>query len=334
MDPKDEQNDLAAYAAAFDEDMMPPRDEEAPAGGITPSNEDAPAQSDGATGGEPAAVVLAVADGEQIEQAQGDAAADATTTTADEDLDDAPLDPKEEQRRRSWEGRLRAREAELERKEAELRTKGGQVEMPRAESGESGESQQTEAMEQAADQLAASGDKEGAEAVEQVAEQVESGELTAAQAMKILADDFGEDFVKLISTIAGAQAKEAAGKIAQEATGQFGQTLEQVIGNIADDRERAHFEAIADAHPDFLQVSEAPEFNEFIKQYPDGERIAEGGSAREIVKLLSKFKEANKPAPTEPDPALDAAQGVRSGGMRLPEAPVKAEGYEDAWNQY
>lgn len=334
MDPKDEQNDHAAYVAAFDEDMAPPREEE-PVGGITPSNEDAPAQNDGNTGGEPAAVVLAVADGEQMERAEGAATADATTTSADED--DAPLDPKEEQRRRSWEGRLRAREAELERKEAELRAKAGQAEMPRAEAGEGdepGESKQTEAMEQAADQLAASGNKEGAEAVEQVAEQVESGELTAAQAMKILADDFGEDFVKLIATIAGAQAKEAAGKIAQEATGQFGQTLESVIGNIADDRERAHFEAIADKHPDFNDVASTPEFAEFIKQYPDGERIADGGTAREIVKLLDKFKEAQKPAASEPDPALDAAQGVRSGGMRLPEAPVKAEGYESAWDQF
>ena len=329
-----EQDDLAAYAAAFDEDMAPPAvDDAGPVGGITPPADDAPAQNDGATGGEPAAVVLAVADGEQIENAEGAATADATTTSAGEDLSEEPTDPKELQRIRSWEGRLRAREAELARKEAELAK--GRTEMPRAEeSGEGGESQASEGLEQAAEQLAADGNKEGADAVEQVAEQVESGEITPAQAMKILADDFGEDFVKLIQTIAGAQAKEAASKVAQEATGQFGQTIEQVIGNIADDRERAHFEAIADAHPDFMDVTETPEFNEFIKQYPDGERIADGGTAREIVKLLSKFKEANKPAPTEPDPAIDAAQGVRSGGLRLPEAPVKAEGYEAAWDQF
>lgn len=322
-----EQDDLAAYAAAFDEDMVPPAvDDAGPVGGITPPADDAPAQNDGATGGEPAAVVLAVADGEQIENAEGAATADATTTSASEDLSEEPTDPKELQRIRSWEGRLRAREAELAKKEAALKSQAG--------GDEPGEGQASEGLEQAAEQLAADGNKEGADAVEQVAEQVESGEITPAQAMKILADDFGEDFVKLIQTIAGAQAQEAASKVAKEATGQFGQTIEQVIGNIADDRERAHFETIADAHPDFLEVTETPEFNEFIKQYPDGERIADGGTAREIVKLLSKFKEASKPAPSEPDPAIDAAQGVRSGGLRLPEAPMKAEGYEAAWDQF
>lgn len=327
-----EQEDLAAYTAAFDEDMAPPpADDTDPAGGIALPGADAPAQNDGATGGEPAAVVLNAAGDEQSGQVNAAPAENAEPVSADED--DAPLDPKEEQRRRSWEGRLRAREAELERKEAELRAKAGQTEMPRAEQGEA-ETTQTEAMEQAADQLAADGNKEGAEAVEQVAEQVESGELTPAQAMKILADDFGEDFVKLISTIAGAQAKEAASKVAQEATGQFGQTVQEIIDTIVDDKARSHFEAIANKHPDFADIAATPEFSEFTKTYPNGEQIAASGSARDIVKMLDQFKEANKPAPTEPDPALDAAQGVRSGGLRLPEAPVKAEGYEDAWNQF
>lgn len=308
--------DEQAFMAAFNEG------EEAPApmaaeepGGMPVTVEDAASEGTATAEGEPAAVAVA---------AEGEVA-------AEEPDADGPTDPKEIQRQKSWEGRLRAREAELAEREAKL----SKTDMPRAEPAEiaePGEGSESEAMEKAADQLAASGDEAGAEKVEQMAEQVESGDLTAEQAMKILSEDFGPEFVKMIEVIAGSKAQAAASKVAQEATGQLGQSVQEIIDTIVDDKARSHFETIAAKHPDFADVAATPEFNEFVKSYPGGEEIAAAGSAKDIVKMLDKYKSNQKPA--EPDPAVDAAEGVRSSGMRLPEAPSKADGYEDAWSQF
>jgi DNA-binding TFAR19-related protein (PDSD5 family) len=321
-------DDEAAYAAAFDEEMQAqPEASEDEAFGITPEAEDAPASSDAATEGEPAAVALVV-DGEAMEDEAGQAMADATADEASAqpgEEDEGPLDPKEEQRRKSWEGRLRAREEELARREAEMNARG--------KPAEPAESSESEAIEEAAATLAEDGDEQGAEAVEEVADKVESGELTADQAMKILAEDFGPEFVKMIEAIASSKAEAAGRQIAEQATSALGQSVQEIIDNIVDDRARSHFEKIADAHPDFDQIAGTPEFTEFAKAYPDGERIAEAGNARQIIKMLNEFKASSKKEEA-PDPAVDAAEGVRSSGMRLPQQPTKASGYEDAWDQF
>lgn len=321
-------DDERAYAAAFGEDMAAaPQQADDESFGIMPPGEDAPSASDGDAGGEPAAVTTsAEADAGGEAPAGDEPAAAGEADLADEDL---PTDPKELQRLKSWEGRVRAREAQLAEREAKL----AKADMPRAE--EPGEGAKSEAMEQAAETLAAEGDDAGAEKVEQVAEQVESGDLTAEQAMKILAEDFGPEFVKMIEVIAGSKAQAAASKVAQDATGQLSQSVQEIIDTIVDDKARSHFEAIANKHPDFVDVAATPEFEEFKKSYPDGEKIASEGSAKDIVKMLDEFKAGKQaPAADVPDPAVDAAEGVRSSGMRLPEAPTKAEGYEDAWSQF
>lgn len=323
-------DDDAEYAAAFDEDMRSaPEPSEDEAFGITPPAEDAPASSDAATEGEPAAVALVVADGEAMqeegEQAMAEATADEASAQPGEE-DEGPLDPKEEQRRKSWEGRLRAREEEIARREAEMSS--------RAKPAETAESSESEAIEEAAATLAEDGDEQGAEAVEEVADKVESGELTADQAMKILAEDFGPEFVKMIEAIASSKAEAAGRQIAEQATSALGQSVQEIIDNIVDDRARSHFEKIADAHPDFDQIAGTPEFSEFAKAYPEGERIAENGNARQIVKMLNDFKASSAKQEKAPDPAVDAAEGVRSSGMRLPQQPSKANGYEDAWDQF
>ena len=50
--------------------------------------------------------------------------------------------------------------------------------------------------------------------------------------------------------------------------------------------------------------------------------------------MLNEFKKTlNKD--TEPEnPAVAAAEGVRSAGIRIPQQPTKADGYEDAWDQF
>jgi len=325
--------DEAAYAAAFGEEMAPTTTED-DSFGLDPKEEIA-ASADGAAAdnaadapaGDSETLAVAVVDEGEIDRAAEQKVADATTTTADEEQDQ-PTDPKEIQRQKSWEGRLRAREEELARREAELKAMMEGKGKTSAEAGDGAPNE--DAMQQAAEQLEAEGNTEGAEAVEEVAERVESGELTPQQAMEILAEDFGPEFVKMIQVIAVSQAEGAA----KNAIGKVERSVDGLIASITDDRARSHFETIADAHPDFNDLASSPEFAEFAKNYPDGDRITQAGTAREIVKMLNKYKEGLKPAQNEPDPALDAAEGVRSAGLRLPETPVKADGYEDAWSQF
>ena len=315
MNQQQMNDDEQAYAAAFDEEMTPaaePSEDEA--FGLTPPVEDAPATSDAGTEGEPPAVAMIIAEDEP--ETVAEQAGEPTPEPASED--EGPTDPKEIQRQKSWEGRLRAREEELARREAALRS----------------QAQSTEGLEDAAEKLEDSGEPEKAKAVEQAADAIENGDMTAEQAMKVLADDFGPEFVRMIEAIAASKAEAAGRTIAERATGELGKSVQSIIDNIVDDRERRHFEAIADAHPDFAEISENPEFAEFAKSYQDGERIASEGSAREINKMLSDFKKSRQQEPQKPDPAVEAAEGVRSSGLRLPAAPSQADGYEDAWKEF
>lgn len=317
MNQQQIRDDEQAYAAAFDEDMTPavePGEDEA--FGLTPPAEDAPAASNAGTEGEPPSVAIVIAEDEPETRAEH--AAEPTPEPANEG--DEPMDPKEIQRQKSWEGRLRAREEELARREAALKALAP--------------SEPTEGLEDAAEQLEDAGEPEKAKAVEQAADAIESGEMTAEQAMKVLADDFGPEFVRMIEAIAASKAEAAGRTIAERAAGELGQSVQSIIDNIVDDRERRHFEAIADAHPDFAEISENPEFAEFAKSYQDGERIASEGSAREINKMLSDFKKSRQQEPQKPDPAVEAAEGVRSSGLRLPTAPTQADGYEEAWKDF
>ena len=69
-------DDEAEYAAAFDEDMMPPAAAEGEGMGMTPPTEDAPAGNDAATEGEPEAVALVVADADAMQEGAEKQAAD------------------------------------------------------------------------------------------------------------------------------------------------------------------------------------------------------------------------------------------------------------------
>lgn len=250
-----------------------------------------------------------------------------------------PDDPKDSQRQKSWEGRLRAAEEDLKAREEALRA--------REESAKTREEPAQE-VEPAQDEQASA-----SEAVEQVAEQVESGELTAEQAIKALSDDFGDEFAKMISVLINAKAAEAASKVADEKVGSINKAVEDLISGISDDKARGHFEAIADAHPDFMEMSGGEQMKSYLAGLPDEERAAaeqvvERGSARQIIKLLDAVKAAAPVEPKEPDEpeeiqavadperdaAMDAAEGVRSSGLKLPEKPGKGDDYESAWSEF
>lgn len=348
-------DDEKEFAAAFDEDQAPAasmsEDEEfgmaeaAPAQPVAEAKDGAPevaAEDAGeASDGESPAVALVI-DGGEIEAAADQAGAkDSAEVAADQEpvvaVEDEPAKQpadmdKEIQRLKSWEGRLKAMEAKLKAAGADT------------------EEEQTEAVAEAIETSAEATDTPAdEEKVEQIAEQVEDGQMSVQQAMKQLSDDFGDEFVKMIEAIATAKAREAGTQVVGELKG----TVDEIIADITDNKARSHFEKIADAHPDFNEVGESEEFKGYIESLPDDQKGAAletiaGGSAKQIIKLLSDFKATGAKAAEQlteaqgesivdqavDESAMDAAEGVRSSGMKLPDAPQKADDYASAWDQF
>lgn len=345
-------DDQDAYSAAFNEETQPAKEmSEDEAFGIEPEKAESDsamaAAEDGAEGqsGDGVDVAIVLDGGELEEQAEnmqaretaeasGDAQENppaAEEVAAEEEAPAMDID-KETQRLKSWEGRLKAMEAKL---------KAAGVDTPEEEKEAIGE-----AIEQASDAAETPADEEQ---IEQIAEQVESGAMSPEQAMKQLAEDFGDDFVKMIEAIAVAKAKEAGGQAAAELKG----TVEEIINDITDTKTKAHFEQIAAVHPDFQEIGASEEFKQFIEGMPEDQKatameVIGNGSAKQINQLLSNFKDraqgGSEPELTEAegesvveeatnDEAMDAAEGVRSSGMKLPETPAASQDYEAAWNE-
>ncbi len=340
------------FAAAFNEDSAPAKEmSEDEAFGLSDPAPADPVAEDGAEGQAADVDMAIVMDADEVEKASGDAMAKDTAVAAAEPAgeaevvsdegDAAEVKPpmvdmeKEVQRLKSWEGRLRAMEAKL---------KAAGADQP----GEQ-KAAVSDAIEQAADAADTPADSEN---IEQIAEQVEDGTITPQQAMKQLAEDFGEDFVKMIEAIAVAKAKEAGSSAASEKFGELSKTVDEVIADIVDTKARSHFEQIADRHPDFQEVGASEEFKAYIEALPENQKgqameVISSGSAKQIVRLLDGFKKSATAAPAEElteaagesivdaatEEQMDAAEGVRSSGMKLPEQP-KSSNYEDAWNDY
>lgn len=315
--------------------ITPTVESDAPPAADAPAADPAPVEPAADLAAEPVVDVAPAADGTQ--PAEGDAPADEAPV--------AEFDPaKERQRLKSWEGRLRKIEADLAAKADKVAAGTPESNGP-VDDGSNAESATAEALEQVAN--SAEDDEPAlATAADDMAEKVESGEMTPEQAMRQLAEDFGEPFVKMIEVIAAA----AAGKTADSKFGQVRSDIDEVISHISNARERAHFEAIAEAHPDFDEIGQSEAFKAFAGTDPERQRIAASGSAKEINKLLTEFKaqsstpetpaDAQAPATAaapaaspEDEEAMDAAEGVRSsGGLSLPKEPTPAGDYEAAWN--
>lgn len=363
---QDELNSSAdEFSAAFNEDMPERREQgEDEAFGLNlPASEGDGATTDTGEGeGEPAVAIVIEGEGEGDKNAAAEASAESANDAANEGAGPAAdvvaseggdggepaasepaADPgadleKERQRLKSWEGRLKALAAKLEGTAPEV------------------ESAPAEALEETAEAAEAKGNTELAAAAEEASDKVESGEMSAEQAMQMLAEDFGPEFVKMIEAIATAKAREAGEKVAGEKIGELGKTVEDIISDISDSKTRMHFERIHDAHPDFVEVSGSPAFAAFVDEDPERKNVVENGDARSIVKLLDDFKKSAASAEPEAHAAdapaaaaapavdegavaaMDDAEGVRSGpsgpsGLSLPEKPT-ANGYEEAWDQF
>lgn len=303
-----------------------------------------------ATTGEQEAAAAAGSEAPAEPASPSDDAAHGEMPVGGADADDEPTDPKEIQRKKSWEGRLRAEEERLRKIREELEAKA-------AGSGQSEEGAAAEAVSQAAAEASQDGDTAMADAAQEVAEQIDAGEIDIDAGLAQLTEDFGEPFVRLMQAIA----RREAGKVADERVGKVAKDVEDVIGHLTDSAERAHFEAIHDVHPDFMEIDKQPDFQVFVKER-GAEEIVASGSARQINKLLTDYKSsrpvteegagappaeeatpaqdavqaATDAAPQAMDEAADAAEGVRSAGLRIPERPAPADkdDFASAWDRF
>lgn len=360
MTPEEQKHQDAEFAAGFNEDQprAPEQSDDdvfgrtggddnaapandAPAAGDKPNDpdqqtDDAEGAADGgAEGANPAVAVVIAPD------------AAGGTDVAPEGQGGDPTDPKEIQRQKSWEGRMKKREEELAAREKAL----AEREHAKPALGEAGESPAEEAGE-----TGAAEEQETAAAVTGAAQAVKDGTMTPEHAIKTLTEDFGPEFANLLNVLIEHKANEVAGKISDEKVGGVSKTVDTLINEIIDDRQRDHFESIEDAHPDFMELAESPAFQDWIDSMPDDERALtlraiDGGNARQVVKVLTAYKAHaastagkqddkgdGKGDGAQVDPAAsaaaDAAEGVRSSGVRIPDAPQKADGYEEAWDQF
>lgn len=269
--------------------------------------------------GEPAAVTLTEDDETISEDDVQPAAAEAPAAPADEE----PTDPADVQRAKSWEGRLRAREEELRAREQALKEREAAT--------------KTTSEPAPADEPA--GPQPTEEQVEQAMESVQG--MDEDEALKTLAEDFGDDFAQTLAKLIERKASQIAEKAIGERVGRVDQTVQELIGNLQNDKARSHYEAIADVHPDFMDIAQGEDLKRFVgamdpEQAKKAQAVIDGGSAKQVIKLLNDFKKAKEqpaPAPVD-DAALTAAEGVRSSGMKLPSKPVISNDYEAAWDQF
>ena len=310
MDPDDE------YAAAFNEADDRAGEPELPADEVS---DDVAGDAGQDGGGKPPSDGVAV-----VLNTEAPAEAAEPGPAGDTDAE------RERQRLKSWEGRLKAREAELE---------GRAAKPAPAEQNE----ETSEALEGVAEAAGANGSSELADAANAAAEAVEAGDISPDQAIAQLSEDFGDEFIKMIKAIVVATTKKEVEPVTK--------TVDDVVSSLNSKEERAHFKAIASKHPDFADVGSSDAFKAYIQGLPENERgaaerAAKGGSSDEVISLLDAYKGSqakpqsnSKPAGADTsgdeDSGLEDLEGVRSGGVRLPEKPAPGvDDYAGAWDEF
>lgn len=278
----------------------------APEAEVTAQTEDeafgiSPEITDDVSGeGEPATTSIDLdAAAEEAGETPAEETAEGAMGEAAEAVEVPAEEPAMTQNDKTWEGRLRKREEEIALREAALEG------------------------------------KEATPAEEASGESIE-GAMSSDEAMSKLADDFGPEFVEMIKVIASGIAETAAAKVATQTVETVDRDVKDIIAHLQDSGQKAHFKEIAKAHPDFMDVAASPEFKAWSDARPDENKasemeILEKGSADQVIKLLDEYKAS---AVQGDDNGEDAAEGVRSGGIMLPETPqAGSDDYEAAWKE-
>lgn len=213
-----------------------------------------------------------------------------------------------EQSLRDLEAQLKEKEAELNQREASLASSN--TNETQTSTGDEGNG-------------AGTGDGKG-------------GDGDAGSARAALTEDFGPEFVTQLESFI----KEVCSGAVSGQIGTLAGTVQGVIDSLQTERQQQHFQSIADAHEDFMEIVDSPAFKEWLDSHADAEktdlqRVVDSGSAKEIITMLTKFKASKEAtdAPAINDDELDNAEGVRSSGLRLPPEPAESQDYAAAWNE-
>lgn len=147
------------------------------------------------------------------------------------------------------------------------------------------------------------------------------------EAVAFLTDHFGEEFVSAVAAVAMGAGKGAV----ESSTAELMTKIDDVTNSMRDGFGMVHGEMISSVHEDYMDIAESDQFKDYIDGLPDEEKAAameviEGGTPRQVVRLLTSFKDSLKteqPQENQQDDkydtaALDAAAGVRSAGGRAP----------------
>ena len=167
-----------------------------------------------------------------------------------------------------------------------------------------------------------------------------------AEIRQRLTEDFGDEFVGMISKLAAYEARKLAAEDFDSKLNPIQQTIAQAIQDVHAAFESMHFGAIADAHENFQDIINSPEFGAYINGLSGDEQeaaqaVLEGGTPKQVIGLLNAYKESLEQkaeqvdSDTSVDDALDAAEGVRgSSPVQLPgRVPVGDEDeYRAAWD--
>ena len=320
--PGQQEAEAQEMADAFGEDVPPPAEKtDDEAFGLTP-----PDQAGGETpGADSATVTTEEGSGEEVPPEDAGAApqdAGGGDLPSEPDIQ-APADgepamsPEDEQRAKSWEGRLRKREEELAAREAEL--KAMEERLAGSEAAAEGES----AAEEMAEMESPGGDNDDGMA---------GGEFESPeQAVAWATENFGPEFVKVIDLIVEARIKNGMGDVDSRLSG--------LLQRIEDRDVRDHFREIARAEPNFLAIVKSPEFDDWRAGHEQADHYAQvmqDGTADDVIAMLQAFNDSQH----QVDGTIvddDAADGVRGtgAGLVLPEeVQGAADDYLSAFKEF
>lgn len=170
------------------------------------------------------------------------------------------------------------------------------------------------------------------------AEEVGDAEISEIQSK--LAEDFGDEFVQMITKLAAYSASKAAPQVVDNGEiGSVKEVINQAIQDVQEAFQAMHFGQIADAHADFQEIFQSEQFNQWLSTLPEEQQqaaaeVVRGGRAGQVVKLLNQYKDSLQQDSQMSD-AEDAAMGVSSSSPISLPTRAQASGddeYKSAWD--
>jgi len=144
--------------------------------------------------------------------------------------------------------------------------------------------------------------------------------------------DYGEDVQKAVSLIA----KQEAEKLVQDTLAERIDPLQQTVQS---QQVSAHFQKIAQVHPDYEDVAGSEEFRGWIDAQPSYlskiyEQITQSGSSEDVTGLLTAYKETLKPQEdTKRSQKAAAAAAVPARRGTMPKAEAAMDDFDSAWDE-